>query len=507
MNEPLLEKFRQFKVFVRKLKKATAKKETGAAQRLRRNKPKYKLDHIVKERYPTFIDALRDLDDCLSLCALFTTLPKTRKTHVEQIDLCQRLMNEFMMYIIMSNSLRKVFISIKGIYYQVEIEGQTITWITPHKLAYQHPTDVDYRIMSSFVEFYTMLLGFVNYRLFMKLGIVYPPTIHSLNQILVRQSEDDCSVLPDTFPPTEMSDAEIQEKRQAEIELARQLQTLFAGLKFFLSREVPRETATFIIRSCGGLVSWDKSIDSGSTYGESDQTITHQIVDRPNVNKLFISRYYIQPQWIFDCINARRLLPVDDYLSDVILPPHLSPFVEETEGDYVPPEKLRLMGIDVPTVPSTGEGQDEGEVEGGESEEDDIDDDDNDEDDNEEEDMDSQEEEEKSEEEEEEKEVKKGKHGADKNKNKKKVDDKPSTRHKIVSGKVDRVDVGKIKKKEKDEEKKLNEMMIAKKNRRLYKKITHLNKRKAQEARVLSEKREKFEKTKKAKKRPKLSSV
>ena len=55
-------------------------------------------------------------------------------------------------------------------------------------------------------------------------------------------------------------------------------------------------------------------------------------------------RYYIQPQWVFDCINARRILPVSDYFPDTILPPHLSPFVDETEtGEYVPPEKQRLL--------------------------------------------------------------------------------------------------------------------------------------------------------------------
>ena len=32
-----------------------------------------------------------------------------------------------------------------------------------------------------------------------------------------------------------------------------------------------------------------------------------------------------------------------DYLVGVILPPHLSPFVEEGEDDYVPPERVQLL--------------------------------------------------------------------------------------------------------------------------------------------------------------------
>ena len=47
----------------------------------------------------------------------------------------------------------------------------------------------------------------------------------------------------------------------------------------------------------------------------------------------------MQPQWIFDSVNRQRLLSVDDYASGSILPPHLSPFVEEGEQDYMPPER------------------------------------------------------------------------------------------------------------------------------------------------------------------------
>ena len=48
------------------------------------------------------------------------------------VNMCRRLTLEFMLYIIEAQALRKVFITIKGYYYQVEIMGQTITWIAPH---------------------------------------------------------------------------------------------------------------------------------------------------------------------------------------------------------------------------------------------------------------------------------------------------------------------------------------------------------------------------------------
>ncbi len=34
-----------------------------------------------------------------------------------------------------SRSLRKTFLSIKGIYYQAQIQGQTITWLVPYRFS------------------------------------------------------------------------------------------------------------------------------------------------------------------------------------------------------------------------------------------------------------------------------------------------------------------------------------------------------------------------------------
>ena len=129
------------------------------------------------------------------------------------------------------------------------------------------------------------------------------------------------------------------------------MQHLFKGLKFFVSREAPRESLAFIIRACDGEVSWDSAIFPGATFEENDESITHQIVDRnlkqtDTEDKQYLSRYYIQPQWVFDCINFRRLLPVEDYFSGATLPPHISPFVSERPGDYVPPEKQNLLALE-----------------------------------------------------------------------------------------------------------------------------------------------------------------
>lgn len=102
-----------------------------------RDYPEINIDHIVKERYPTFVDALRDLDDCLTLCFLFSTFPSLKKVPPDQSLLCRRLTVEFMHAVIAAKALRKVFVSVKGYYYQAELEGQTITWIVPHHFSFQ----------------------------------------------------------------------------------------------------------------------------------------------------------------------------------------------------------------------------------------------------------------------------------------------------------------------------------------------------------------------------------
>jgi len=145
----------------------------------------------------------------------------------------------------------------------------------------------------------------------------------------------------DEFPVDTLS---VEEQQKAEREEAKKIENLFSGFKFFLQREVDREPLTFVIRSCGGEVSWDRTLGLGSTYQELDERITHQIVDRgerPSKHRI-LSRCYLQPQWVFDCVNAKRLLPPEKYFPGVQLPPHLSPFVEEVPGEYVPPEKMQL---------------------------------------------------------------------------------------------------------------------------------------------------------------------
>ncbi|KAF2218930.1 putative ribosome biogenesis protein Pescadillo [Elsinoe ampelina] len=425
LHEPLLAKFRDHKALGKKIARALGKNEVASAQRLERNlTPRMTLDHIIKERYPTFVDALRDLDDALSMLFLFANLPQTDTVSPKIIALCQRLCSEFEHYIIRTNSLRKSFLSIKGIYYQATIQGQDILWLVPYKFVQRVTGDVDFRIMGTFVEFYTTLLGFVNYRLYTSIGLVYPPkfdvesdekggelgAFRLENQNVVRQpqltnghtngevpqitsevaqAEADkllTSSQPDPTVPAssyetapETTNNDDPESTSNEIDTFAPIDptadtllqpsiststvaSLFAPFTFFLARETPRHPIEFLLRSFGcKRVGWDAILGDGSyVTDETDKRITHQVVDRPDLplpeipaeddstetprrlrpGERVPGRVYIQPQWVWDCINAGKLLRTDLYAPGAVLPPHLSPFVKARKGEYDPTKPL-----------------------------------------------------------------------------------------------------------------------------------------------------------------------
>uniref|UniRef100_A0A673JP57 Pescadillo homolog n=1 Tax=Sinocyclocheilus rhinocerous TaxID=307959 RepID=A0A673JP57_9TELE len=489
LHEPIVGKFREYKIFVRKLRKAYGKAEWSGVQRMKENKPAYKLDHIIKERYPTFIDAVRDVDDALSMSFLFSTFARTGKCHVQTIQLCRRLSVEWMNYIIASRSLRKVFLSIKGIYYQAEVLGQTITWIIPYQFAHDHPTDVDYRVMATFTELYTTLLGFVNFRLYQTLNLVYPPKLDGQGEFSLKsECEEDYALesesyseklsalsasLARTVPLVEDEEAELDlfPAEGVRYKMVCCSFFIFLFILFFLRSEGTNSIMCCTLCRCfGGQVSWDKSLCIGSTYDETDETITHHIVDRPTIDKQYINRYYIQPQWVYDCVNGKILLPVEEYFLGVTLPPHLSPFVEESEGDYVPPEKLKLQALQRGEKPQA-EDDDEEEEE---------DDDDDDEDDQ------SEDEDEANLAEMEEKRAQ-GK----------------SLSVKVTPGKVKPENRMRAEQEEKAEEKRLAIMMMKKKEKYLYDKIMFGKKRHVREANKLAAKRKAHDDSNKADKKKK----
>ncbi|KAL7908645.1 Pescadillo N-terminus domain-containing protein [Trichoderma velutinum] len=351
LHEPLVQKFRDHKVLEKKISRALGRGDVSDAARLESNasrpdktgKPTYTLDHVVRERYPTFVDALRDLDDCLSMLFLFANLPSTSMVPAKMIARCERLCLEFQHYLIVSKSLTKSFLSIKGIYYQANIQGEEVLWLVPYKFNQRIVGDVDFRIMGTFVEFYMTLLGFVNFRLYTSVGLKYPPKFDAVKdedaaelgaftlegKTLVGSEEqsklEDVAHKPDPKVQAAVNkvlknmanggangaatdDTSMEDTEEADEDAAGAIDkfepaapggdilpqpsysgtspnSLFSNFTIYLSRETPRQPLEFILKSFGcKRVGWDAVLGGGAfTTDELDPSITHQIVDRPPV--------------------------------------------------------------------------------------------------------------------------------------------------------------------------------------------------------------------------------
>lgn len=264
--------------------------------------------------------------------------------------------------------------------------------------------------MLTFLELYQTLLGFVFFKLYTDAGLVYPPPLDAKRAdggagigAFQLQNTDHTPVLAQSSLPVKaVSSKDVRQAIksittdapaididtpmhvvddkdtiiEADEEFVRHPSTteadaiaslptlqslstipdshstsLFSPYTFFLSREVSRTVFEFLVRSFGGRVGWPPSSGSGSPFTESDESITHVIIDRPLTTSAEGSeektrrakRHYVQPQWVVDCINARQILLEALYAQGVTLPPHLSPF-DAKPGAYDPTAPLAEEG-------------------------------------------------------------------------------------------------------------------------------------------------------------------
>jgi len=465
-HEPLLVKFREFRAFMKKLRKAAGKNDQEEAARMETFAPSYTLHHLVRERYPRFSDALSDLDDALALIYLFAALPSQGRIKTGITKKAMRLAAQWGAYVATTSSVTKSFVSVKGIYMEAEVQNCVVRWVIPHSFTQSLPKDVDFRVMTTFFEFYETLLGFVLYKLYGDLGVRYPLPVNDVDvsqassglavmlgtlercledgggkgsassavkESMIEQQQEDGTVAEDVAPTKNLSakerkllqsvdsvlqrvneddtddetnvnnsDDDDDDDDEDDVDIATPLmaalkdtetttpnnnnpqlnleldtdalrrKTLFTGLTFFLSREIPKGYISLVCLSYGGRIGWDGP-DSPIAMG--DKSITHHIVDRPKLptkglyGNLPKSREFVQPQWILDSANFDILLPTGRYGINGgkggggALPPHLSPWVDDDEEGYKPAyaEEIALLKSDGVMAITSGGGVEEEE--------------------------------------------------------------------------------------------------------------------------------------------------
>ncbi|OWZ59390.1 pescadillo [Cryptococcus neoformans c45] len=347
LHEPLLIKFREHKAFAKKLARAIGRQEWGLAKNLEDAKPVARLDHLVRERYPTFTLALQDLQDPLNLVHLFSTLPTNPipgKTLVpsEVIAECGRLISEWKLWAIRTHSLRKMFLGIKGVYYECEVPGQggepvRVRWLEGFEFQQHVPHDVDFRILLTFLDLYRTMVGFVLFKLYTDENLVYPPPLDveldeqgesvgafklverkaaegadgkaqvskkairkAIKGIKAAEGDADVDMDEDAKETDEEEDEDFVERPSKAQEVddvasaplttynsllatsstpARQ-SLLFSPYTFYLSRETSSRTWEFVVRAMGGKVITSLTAPTPADAPNAD-SITHVIIDRP----------------------------------------------------------------------------------------------------------------------------------------------------------------------------------------------------------------------------------
>lgn len=444
-HERLISTIREENAHQKKVVRARSTRRLDVLKRLALNTPRAQLDHLIVERFPRFEDAIRELDDPLCIVALFANLPAEKRIGISphRIANCQRLLREFCNWVVQTNSLRRVFVSIKGYYFQARICNMNVTWITPHRFSQYVPRDVDYSVMLTFLELYECILSFVNFRLYTSQNLAYPPRVDrpsaasalelgsllveqlpSTNNLpgedgvdlpdqpavaedIVRQAEkiaadaaneeeedddeddesgddnaediesdndvsNDESAAPNDNEVEDDDDGtddsgdedendekngkktDVKDKEASEPKSDKETEKtdksvkdvsgvdvtpskgIFSEKCVVIGREVPFIEVEFVLRAAGAnRVTREGDLPSGD---DRLSGYTHWIIDRPAVSgQRDMSLEYVQPQYVFDSVNANTLLPPSLYAPAAHLPPHLSPFVTAAdEGGYKP---------------------------------------------------------------------------------------------------------------------------------------------------------------------------
>jgi len=382
-HEPLLKKIKEAKIYLKKIRRAINLKDDYKLNFLKIKKPEFNCNHLIRERYPTFIDAIKDLDDCLSMIHLFSILPSgsTNDLTGKRVFEWQRLRDEFQAWCVKKACIRKAFVSIKGTYVQISIHDNDVIFLIPHDFVHEIPNDIDYNVMSTFLFFYETLLKFINFRLYNEIGLYYPPRVdEELNEIglgfnkfilevnfkkkLIEKKKnilvykknkvDNLDTIIKNIPQNKIRKNQVEmfnvsfsnreitnfdkkcEKRLTQYQ--KENTYLFKDLFFLLSREVPQRNLEFLIQATGGQTSRFQF-----TSNSLAKKFTHNVVDHSIFIENYLSnREYIQPQWVFDSLNVNTLLPIKPYFPGTVCPPHLSPFIDNKKEGYMPRQTLVL---------------------------------------------------------------------------------------------------------------------------------------------------------------------
>ena len=349
VGDPIIAKIREYHAHLKKASAAKALGDDATLDLIEKSKPQYDLSSTILERYPTFSAALTDMSDALSMVFLYSYMPPaiaadstiegysylTTSMHQE----CKALAGRWRSIVSAKRALRKGFISVKGYYYQAVLDdyaAQSVLWLDPHSFAPPKSNKaIEHRVMLNYVEFYIAFLKFVCFKL-----------ESDMEREKASKADDKIAAGHSEAP---RAAAASDDRFDA-----------FRKLTFFVSRESSPMQVRFVLQNMG----------CGIAKAYTDEKVTHYVIDRPAVpvsEEKLAHVDYVQPQYVFDCLNKAAILPVAGYGIGEQCPPHVSPFVAEEDAADVPmkpqeeilDEEVEESETDIDSVASDAESVDD----------------------------------------------------------------------------------------------------------------------------------------------------
>ncbi|GJS19405.1 pescadillo [Tanacetum coccineum] len=156
---------------------------------------------------------------------------------------------------------------------KAKVEGQKITWLTPHVLQQLMPQDVDFKIMLTFLVFYELI------------NLKYPHILDPRLKPLVADLYALTRYVGARYRTNGTNDEESKLRLQDQLPSNESgaLMNLVVNTTFMSENDeetrVPRESLLFVITTFGGVVSWE---GDGALFEESNQDINYQVLKAVN---------------------------------------------------------------------------------------------------------------------------------------------------------------------------------------------------------------------------------
>ncbi len=254
---------------------------------------------LIKNKYSCFGESLCDLGNSvrgLYFAKLFNLGEETGT------------LKYFEKFVTEKKILKNGFMSQRGIYFSFEVEGKIIMWMVPYigknlcdLIEAKKYSEEDK--LNDTTDSDEQVLDFEHL-------IDDSSECNSENLFLDDINKIDSNFLNNSIPLLEMHVKLVLLKLE-KMKLKEKEKLIFENIKFYVETKSIKTQLEFAIEACGGRI---------VTLEQAEYIICEQ------VDLLKEEVTYVQPQFIFDCLNQNKFLSTDLYSISKALPEHLSPF-------------------------------------------------------------------------------------------------------------------------------------------------------------------------------------